>query len=61
MIYGVYADWVPAPGDRSHIPDSVKPIYQLFSDELNKLKATGVRPLSPVTERGSKLYSSQNG
>ena len=49
-IHGVYADCIPAPGYRSHVPDSVKPIFQPFSDELNRLKATRVRPLSLVTE-----------
>lgn len=52
----MYANYVPAPGDRSHIPDSVKPIFQLFSDELNRLKATGVRPLSLVTERAGPYF-----
>jgi hypothetical protein len=34
-----------APGDRSHIPDSVRPAYNIISGQLNQLKQT-----SPVCD-----------
>ena len=27
-----------APGDRSHIPATSKPIYDIFSSEMNRIK-----------------------
>lgn len=29
-----------APGDRSHIPDSARPAYDIISEQLNRLKQT---------------------
>jgi hypothetical protein len=38
-----------APGDRTHIPDSLRPIHNVIGQQLNQLKqATPVRIISMI-------------
>ena len=38
--------FLPAPGDRSHIPDAARPVYEILNDEIQRVK-----PLAPASFR----------
>jgi len=46
---------VLAPGDRSHIPESTKPAYEVLAQELNRMKQT-----TPVCSPSLSVHSHPN-